>query len=355
MDHASMHAKVKELHPDYMAGSVAWNDGKRTMYGNGQLSCYGPNITDARLTDREGTVFAYVRSDNLDEKLGVTTADKLHLVDGDGTPMTLQAFLEACPEYTKYRGISIDPKTKERERVVFRVQNAFVPFTVEQEGREVAVSHYSYGTRDDSDPQNMLWVCNAKGIFAHADTSGVNPLVAHDVASDGTVHERYFWAAPTREAVGSASSGGGGEGAVIGFEGMGARVNCFLVVSMPLVQRRRSDPGLGGSDDVDDLPVYRSLCGDASVARMSVSKEVSGRARAYDHTTALVRDEEELVTVTMVLFNSVTAREATTQVHTKDLALAIEDMERIYAMGDATCKLSQLPEMLARRQDSQLA
>jgi hypothetical protein len=120
------------------------------------------------------------------------------------------------------------------------------------------------------------------------------------------------------------------------------------------VQRRRSDPGLGGSDDVDDLPVYRSLCGDASVARMSVSKEVSGRARTY-HTTALERDEKELVTVTMVLFNTVTAREATTQVHTKDLALAIEDMERIYAMGDATCKLSQLPEMLARRQDSQLA
>ena len=37
---------------DYMAGEIAWNDGARGVSG-GSLSCWGKNITDARIETKD--------------------------------------------------------------------------------------------------------------------------------------------------------------------------------------------------------------------------------------------------------------------------------------------------------------
>ena len=73
-DLASLNARVVALNPKYQAVTVAWNDGSRGVENN-MLSTLGSNITDARLVAHDGGVLPFVRPKNMDELVGVTTAD----------------------------------------------------------------------------------------------------------------------------------------------------------------------------------------------------------------------------------------------------------------------------------------
>eukprot|EP00435_Cladocopium_sp_Y103_P069824 s79_g34.t1 len=73
--------------PNYKALFVSWNDNQRQ-----QGSCWGSNITDARLKGKDGEDFLVVRSQNFNERIGRVRAADVALLVGEGTslePITL--------------------------------------------------------------------------------------------------------------------------------------------------------------------------------------------------------------------------------------------------------------------------
>lgn len=341
---------------EYMAGEVAWNDGQRGVAQGGVLSCWGGNITDARIVAEDGAHLPFVRPHNHDEKLGVTDASNILFADG-----TAQDVLESLGERAKYMGYThVDAKVAPNQKVVYRVQNAWVPVGEKEGVRKIAPAHYSYQTRRRDDPRNLLVLGTPQGTFVHSDDAGVQKLMGHRVGADGAVHTHWFAAEATDTLVGHAVVGDDilppaskkARAVEMGLKGMGARANCFVVMSIPNKQKTRP-PALSSWDLKNEAGacVYRSL-GASSSARVSLDDAPAGTADK--NAIAIERPEDEPIVVTILLYNAIEAKDCKTptQVANTDLALAVADMERIYALGKkhggAVCKLSELPVMLRK-------
>ena len=340
---------------EYMAGEVAWNDGQRGVADGGVLSCWGGNITDARIVAEDGAHLPFVRPHNHDETLGVTDASHILFADG-----TAQDVLETLEERAKYMGYThVDAKVAPNQKVVYRVQNAWVP--VEGGVRKIAPAHYSYQTRSRDDPRNLIVLGTPQGTFVHSDDAGVQKLMGHTVGADGTVSTHWFAAEPTDTLVGHAvvdddlpPASKKARAVEMGLKGMGARANCFVVMSIPNKQKPVARPPALSSWDLKDEAgncVYRSL-GASSSARVSLDDAPAGTADK--NAIAIERPEDEPIVVTILLYNAIEVKDSKTpmQVANTDLALAVADMERIYALGKkhggAVCKLSELPVMLRK-------
>ena len=143
---------------------------------------------------------------------------------------------------------SVDAKVSPKQKVVYRVQNAWVPLEKGQKERKIAPAHYSYQTLDRSNPRNLLVLGTAQGIFVHSDDRGVHKLMAHSTKGDGEpVSTHWFTAEASETMVGRATTkaetsvGEGKARAVeMGVKGMGARANCFVVMSIPNRQAVRA-------------------------------------------------------------------------------------------------------------------
>ena len=83
---------LRERGSAYSCKRVSWEDCSRGTSG-GQLSSLGSNITDVRLTARDGRVLYTVRTDNFNEKIGRVDARAVGLLDADGAPTTLREVL----------------------------------------------------------------------------------------------------------------------------------------------------------------------------------------------------------------------------------------------------------------------
>jgi hypothetical protein len=356
---AEMNNSLLKLEEEqYMAGAVAWNDGARGKSA-GSLSSLGKNITDARIEAEDGGFCPFVRPHNYDEKLAIVKAKHICMVERDGTSRTVQEVLQTLGERSKYMGYtSVDPKVKKEEKVVFRVQTAWVPLAKDQSSRKIAPTHYSYQTRDPKNPRNLLVVGSAQGICVHSDGVGQKKLLAHTVDKD-VVNTHYFEAEPSDTLVGRAaydetlpSSSKKAKAVEMGVEGMGPRANCFVVVSVPLTQKKTSRTSWADAVEADDsVPIYRSLAGTSFAARVSVSEDVHGTADKV--AIDAVRDTTEPIVVTLLLYNTVQTTDAdvsSQRIKTADIGAAVQDMEAIYDLatkhGGAVCKLSELPAML---------
>lgn len=371
----AMNTCLKELGgvaaTDYSAGTVAWNDGQRGSV-NGSLSAFGSNITDARIRTRKGTHLNVARPNNMNEKLGVTNASNFLFVEKDGTQVTAQEVLETISERAKYMGYtSVNPRVSKNQKVVYRVQNAWIPFERGQTEEDIVPEHYSYQTTSRSNPRNLIVLGTSQGVFVHSDGVGEQKLFAHETAHDGNVSEHWFKAEATSTRVGhsvlndTVKAGDTRAHAVeLGVKGMGPRANCFVVMSIPNEQKMtiRSDPTLCDTlDDYGDdgtglsMPVYRSLnaVGVSRSARVSVSNNVAGTA--MQNRIAIQRPEAEPIVCTILLYNTMQVPKGTPpgvpcNVSKTDLALAVSDMEHIYDLaneqGGSVCKLSELPAML---------
>lgn len=377
----ALHAIGGVAATDYMAGSVAWNDNRRGVAYGGALTPLGNNITDARILSRSGRHFPFVRPHNLDEKLAITTADNILFAERDGRQVTAQQVLETLAERSAYMGFtSVEPNVSTRQKVIYRVQNAWVPFETGTTSQDVVPAHYSYQTTSDADPRNLIVVGTAQGVFVHSDGVGVRPLFAHGTGDDGSVTEHWFTAeamANTRvgEAVspnvdGSVPTRAHGANAVeMGVRGMGARANCFVVMSIP---NRQASTHSSFAYDGDTEPVYRSLSlsgfsdaepvyrsigacdptfGVSHAARVSVAETVAGTVKKTT-SIAIHRPIDEPIVCTILLYNTMSgsSNDVPCEVHPSDLARAVDDMERIYALatkhGGCVCKLSTLSDML---------
>ena len=351
---------------DYMSGTVAWNDGQRGVV-NGQVSAFGGNITDARILSRSGKNLPFVRPHNLNEKLGITDAENIVFAERDGTQVTAQDVLETLSTRAEYMGYtSVKPNVTKNQKIVYRVQNAWIPLEEGQTEEDIVPAHYSYQTMSRDDPRNLIVLGTAQGVFVHSDDHGIQKLFAHGEGEGGSVTTHWFTAEPTTTRVGQAvlndseSRAKRARAVEMGVRGMGPRANCFVVMSIPNKQKPLVLRGLSSwqnNDDDDGAPVYRSLggsvCGVSRSARVSVAEEAVGTASA--NAIEIERPEDEPIVCTILLYNTMevpkgTSPNADVNVDTTDIALAVSDMEHIYDLarthGGDVCRLSELPAML---------
>jgi hypothetical protein len=353
-----MAARALECHPDYTGVVTSWNDGHRGVTNSGEVSCFGNNITDVRLETRDkgapmsktGPLAPCLRPHNLNEKLGVITADRLFMVDDGGNKVTVQSVLENLPQYTAYRGIDkVSVGASTPERIVVRIQEAFVPLQAGQTETDVVPTHFSYQTASATDPRNLIVCGSAQGIFVHTDLPGANRLYAHKKPPNASVTEHFFTAEETSFAVGAAQCGDAGVAASrakaveMGIEGTGPHSNLFIVLSIPNKQAPRTR-GLGGNSE--EGPKYRGL-GTARGARLSVSDETIGTATARSDVS-VTRPEGEPIVATLLYYNTIRAQPGDDKitVSSSDVDLAVAHMERLYGACDVSCKLSELGTML---------
>ena len=363
------HLKALDAADRYVSGTVAWNDNQRGVV-NGQVSCWGKNITDARIVAEDGGHLPFVRPPNMDETLGVVDATDILLADEDGKTVDLGTVLESVQSRAEYMGYTAvdagyDRNDPRKKKVVVRVQTCWVPLGAEQESRKVAPAHYSYQTLSRSDPRNLLLVGTPQGIHVHSDEAGINTLHGHSRSEDGKVNTHWFEAEPTDTQVGHAahdddapSDAKRARAVEMGVRGMGPRTNCFVTISIPNKQAPAPTRSAGLSlssypKDDDAPPVFRSLgadVGESSAARMSLSEDVHGQAEA--NPIAIARDDTEPIVVTILTYNVVKAQSVSTtstQVSPVDVGLAVADLDRTYKLlgkRGAVCKMSELPAIL---------
>jgi hypothetical protein len=359
VDLAHMQASLDFLDAkDYMPGTVAWNDGDRGMCSDGQLSCFGSNNTDAKLYDKDGRVVPYLKANNYNERLGVTTADRVVMGVKDGKEVTAQEVLESIAGSSKRSGFKdVSVSVAPQQPVVVRFQNAFVPFRKDEAKKAVVVKHYSYQTFRKDDPRNLLVCGHSGGIDVQADDRGENPLYSLEYKPDGTIDRHYYTVEPSSHAVGVAQTTGDGRAQPpeLGLKGMGPRGNAFCIMSIPNKQKANAAGGgpFGWNNAASGDCVYRSLgaednVGTASAAVLGVEDESMG---AYDAGGASIEyDPDEAIVITILLYNAVQDTSgdagAPIAVSSKDVAMAVGDMDKGYNLCNATGYLSELPWML---------
>jgi len=252
---------------DYSCKTVSWDDVQRGTVGGG-LSCWGANITDTRLYEKGGRQLYTVRTDNWNEKLGKVSASELALVADGGsgalTPMTLDTFLRdvGSRRLGGYAGLepSTDLLRKDLDgEVSIRFQTTFLPVPDQEKGAvEFAPEMYSYQTRRDDDPRNLLLLCTTQGAAVQQDGAGAKKVFHHAIDPDGKICRYWFEAERTNHKVGGAqkeskeealeaAARGKATAAVIGTRAMGTRFNVLMTIQVPLEQQKRPEPRrLGG-------------------------------------------------------------------------------------------------------------
>ncbi|KAL3911515.1 MAG: hypothetical protein SGPRY_008664 [Prymnesium sp.] len=244
---------------DFSCAPVSWDDVQRGTVG-GSLSCYGANITDTRLYEKNGTQLFTVRSHNWNEQLGCVSASQLALVASDGSgslsPLTLETFLQqiGAPHLGGYAGLdsSTDLHIPDLDdKVSIRFQTTFLPVADAAHGAvEFAPEMYNYQTRDDSDPQNLLLLCTTQGVAVQQDGKGAKKVFHHALDPEGSICRYWFEAERSKHRVGgaqketkdeatAAAARGKATAAVIGTRAMGTRFNVLMTIQVPLQQKAR--------------------------------------------------------------------------------------------------------------------
>lgn len=348
MHAADINATIRDIGSAgrYMAGTISWNDGQRGVQG-GELDCFGSNITDACMVGKDGEHFPFVRSHNMDERLGVLPATALTAVDREGQSVDLQTILNRLPEEGKTMFGELNVPVLEAERVVVRMQTCFIPLGEEGQ-REYCPAHFSYQTSDADDPRNLLIVCTPTGYQYNTDKPGTNKLLGQRTFVEGGATEHWFRARAASDVKAGSLEEEASPPNPVGVRGMRGSADTFLVVSVPLKQKRSV---LYGDEDVSPHPVYRSL-GSACEAHIDLDDEVVGVASKRDHLR-LSRAEKEPIVVSIMRFVVV---KGGTSLPASHLARAIgaldgfEDLVR--AHGGPVCQLSQLPVMLHKMDEA---
>ena len=318
----------------------------------------GNNITDANILTADGTQCPYLNTDNHNGRVGVVDASDVLLADSDGSP-DAQTVLDSIAERASYMGFTdVDANVQQRQKVVVRFQSSFVP-----EHASITPRHFSYQTRRAENPRNLLVLGCPQGVFVQADRPGSNCLFAHSLEG-ATVHQHRFDVECNRDCrVGEAATPADDDpshakkarAVEMGIRGMGARTNCFVILSIPNEQAAAWE-----SDDdavfVDyEPPIYRSLGANTQEVSETYSARVSiAEARAGTATPmpiAISRKPTEPIVLTILTYNAVApSPDGSLRVATSDVELAVQDLERQYELvercGGVVCKLSELPSML---------
>lgn len=235
---------------------VSWEDAQRGTVG-GALSCWGGNISDVRLWEKNGTLLYTLRSENWNERLGYVSSADVAVVTGNHVPggqalqpVTLRSFLKNFRTYAAYAGAESEQLWDDGADglLSIRFQSVFLPIA-RDETTEFCTDVYNYNTHSDDDPRNTLLLCTAQGTSVQQDGAGAKKLFIHSVDPAGVVH-RYWLEAErsahkvggaqveTEEEAAAAAARGKATAMHIGTKAMGTRFNVQMLIQLPCKQKR---------------------------------------------------------------------------------------------------------------------
>lgn len=246
-------------HYDYHVKAVSWEDCTRTVQ-NGQVSCWGPNISDVRIVNKDKSIVYTVRSNNWNERIGIVDASKIALVIGNEKmpanaeakielkSETLASYLHKFGERANYLGVPAGSRKYSPEldnKVSVRFQTVFLP-----QDSEFTTNVYSYGSYTDDDPQNMLLYCTAQGTSVHQSREKASNVYLHQIMPSGYIQCKWLHAKAsdvkvgqsqdeTKDSVMQAIESKSAFSRRMGVEAMGNRFNAVMMVQVPLKQRER--------------------------------------------------------------------------------------------------------------------
>ena len=340
---------------------------------DGELSCWGPNITDTYLKSKCGTNLFTVRSDNWNERLGVVSAADVAVVaakpGGELTPVTLRTVLQELGEFGSYAGLQVPDFSDSHldAKCSIRFQTTFIPVQESLSGAgklEFATEAYNYNTMDDADPRNLVLLCTSQGMAVQQDGFGQKQLFHHAVDDDGNIHRYWLEAEESKHKVGGeqretaeeraeAHARGKATSSVIGIRAMGQRFNVLMTIQVPLKQKNpvcMAEEACGwcgceDSDEEDDFfdrgvearsaPSSTCRVGQSSAARVSRGSEFDvwpGLSVEFPE-----RHPSEHVTITVVMYNAVKGGVPSAD----DVAAAIDDLEALYQSCSETGLLAE--------------
>jgi huntingtin len=365
--------------------SVSWEDVSRGVSSSG-LSCWGPNISDVRLLEKNNTLLYTLRSDNWNEMIGQCSAQDIAVVVGntDDTgelrPITLKEYLMNIGDYASYSGLNMDSVYNEAldDTVSVRFQTVFLPVSEDRSEMEFCSEVYNYQTRRDSDPKNLLLLVTPQGSSLQQDGKGAKKVFFHeyDFSSDKT--HRYWLSAEssshsvggsqeeTEEEMQKAMARGKSTAIHIGTRAMGTRFNVQMLIQIPLkqkeVRRYRGLLFLGGSsysneemgcDSSDeymgcmDFRLRGAVSCDGGGYGQSFAARVS-RGSEHDIWDGLTvknveRDPSQHITCTVTMYYTVESGIPTPE----DVQAAVRDLEEMYASCRKSSRLTDANELLA--------
>ena len=364
---------------EYKTQRVSWDDVQRDELTDGGVSSSGPNITDTMLASDEGPLY-FVRPVNLNERVGKVGAHRISLLDKDNNLVPLSKFLDSIGQQGMYRdmdkGTSLHSQETDRT-VGVRFQSVFIPIKSDNTSENKFNFHaemYSYGTRDNSSPQNMIVFSTSQGSSIQYPTSTITKIYHHCEHDDGTYHSHTLCADQSEHKVGGHQEesdeqnarndeNGKANAMCIGIRAMGSRFNAAMTIQVPLKQAASvfmpSFTVAPNSqtilplpyvyfDDVppmnDDVPVYKSLStlpdddavyrGGLSFSSCPIGTSNAARVSIGDDKETLdelvlkapKRDDTQHVTVTIIMYYTVQGGLPSSD----DVKACIDDMERLY-------------------------
>ncbi len=254
----------------YGCKPVSWEDSSRGTVG-GKVSCWGGNIADVRIWNRDGSPIYTLRSSNFDEKLcGVDPSNIAVVVGNQKVPwkddgavhlesVTLKWYLEnidRVQKYGEYAGIDkqsgrsfLDSPLPNNE-VTVRFQAVFLPIGDRGETPNFCTDVYNYQAYDDENPRNLILLSTPQGTSVQQDGEGAKKLFFHDVGKDGKIHRYWLEAEGSSHKVGGgqvetlaekqdALSRGKATAMHIGIPAMAQRFNVQMMIQVPIEQKKR--------------------------------------------------------------------------------------------------------------------
>lgn len=376
---------------DYSCKTISWNDVSRYNNEVTGLSCMGDNITDCKLTGKNGEQFYTIRSDNWNEKIGTVSADAVAVVvknaEGVLCPITLRKYIS-----------DIGMTAAVDDKVSIRFQTTFLPLKpnsnnpndnqnernendyeiIENRPKvEFCTEVYSYNTPDESNPRNLLVLATTQGVTLAKNKSVYQKLFLQDKDTSGKIVNRWLEAEQTDYKVGQeqvetdeqvkeAVARGKAASSVIGIQAMGQRFNALMTIQIPLKQaikaKTRGGPiyleekynckapykavPFSNFPNTSVASVGESLSfgtrgggepdrqGVSSAARISMGSVVDDTFKYVDvvNPEYHARDHNQHCTITVILYHVVEGGVPSID----DVRAAVEELDRLYS----ACKWS---------------
>lgn len=357
---------------------VSWEDCTRGFVGP-DLSCWGSNITDVRITDRQKRTIYTVRSENWNERIAVMSTDDIAVVIGNAssgpnrqlTSITLTEYLSRLGTLGAYAGVPDGTDFRKPEvdtRVSVRFQTVFVPA-----GCQFTVNTYCYGTISNDNPQNLLLLCTSQGTSVDQQKKKAANVYLHN-QGQGQVEQKWLQAHASTFQVGgeqketvetaqAAAASGQAFARNIGVKGMGTRFNTVMLVQVPMKQRpsgNRGFPGFGyaggagggfpntllvgaggagfslGPSQVAFSAAPSMPVGRSSAARVSMGDDTEEKYQPLEAKT-FERHPEQHITVTITMYYAVQGGVPAAA----DITKAIDDLEKLYKECKITVPLAE--------------
>lgn len=355
---------------------VSWEDCSRGFVGT-DISCWGSNITDVRITDREKRTIYTVRSENWNERIAVMSTDDIAVVIGNTssgpnrqlTSITLTEYLSRLGTLGAYAGVPNGTDFRKREvdtHVSVRFQTVFVPA-----GCQFTVNTYCYGTMSNDNPQNLLLLCTSQGTSVDQQKRKAANVYLHN-QGQGQVEQKWLQAhestfevggeqKETVETASAAAASGRAFARNIGVKGMGTRFNTVMLVQVPMKQRPSGTRGFSGFGyaggaggsflgtpsvgaggagfSVGPLQAAFSATpsvGCSSAARVSMGDDTDEKYQPLEAKT-FERHAEQHITVTITMYYAVEGGVPAAA----DIIKAVDDLEKLYKECKITVPLQE--------------